>query len=189
MTSSTDRFELPGGRVLAVLQGDLTEERADAIVNAANSRLAHGGGVAGAIVRKGGRVIQDESDRIAPVPTGEAAATSGGRLAARHVIHAVGPVWGEGNEDSKLQSAFTSALVCAADLGCVTLSIPAVSSGIFGFPKDRCARIFLDSVLAFLEGRSDASLREIRSVNIDAPTVELFRAEARSRLRSAGPRA
>jgi hypothetical protein len=92
-----------GSGVVEVVVGDLTEERVDAIVNAANSALAHGGGVAGAIVRRGGQGIQDESDQKAPVPVGSAVMTGSGRLPCRFVIHAVGPRWGEGDEEGKLR--------------------------------------------------------------------------------------
>ncbi len=90
-----------GGARVRVIRGDLTEAPVDAIVNAANSHLQHGGGVAGAIVRKGGQVIQEESDRIGFVPAGKAALTSAGRLPARFVIHTVGPRWGEGDEEAE----------------------------------------------------------------------------------------
>src|SRR5512138_3228223 len=96
-----------GKTIIRLVSEDLTERDVDAIVNAANSRLQHGGGVAGAIVRKGGQVIQEESDAIGYVPVGSAAMTSGGRLRARHVIHAVGPMMGEGDEDNKLRRAIT----------------------------------------------------------------------------------
>ncbi len=177
---------LAGDRLLRVVRGDLTEERVDAIVNAANSQLAHGGGVAGAIVRKGGAVIQEESDGMAPVRVGETAVTSAGRLAARYVIHAVGPVWGEGDEDRKLYSAFYNSLKRAGDLGCTSLSLPAVSSGIFGFPKDRCARIFVDAVESYVAGHPESSLREIRATNIDEGTSVLFVEEVRRRLGQSG---
>ncbi|MDD5573466.1 MAG: macro domain-containing protein, partial [Candidatus Hydrothermia bacterium] len=95
------RFKVRDNKFLVVVQGDITEENVDAIVNAANSRLKHGGGVAGAILRKGGKVIQDESDKIGYCPVGKAVVTSGGNLKAKYVIHAVGPVWGEGDEENK----------------------------------------------------------------------------------------
>ncbi|MBI2838700.1 MAG: macro domain-containing protein [Acidobacteria bacterium] len=172
---------LPGERLLRIMQGDLTEQEVDAIVNAANSQLAHGGGVAGAIVRKGGRIIQEESDRLAPVPVGETAVTSAGALRARHVIHAVGPVWGEGDEDRKLGDAFRNSLLRASEIGCRSVAIPAISSGIFGFPKERCARIFVDVVEGFFVQEPGSSLREVRSVNIDVETVAIFMREAARR--------
>ncbi len=143
-----------GQAVLRLVSADLTERDADAIVNAANSHLQHGGGVAGAIVRKGGRVIQDESDRIGYVPVGSAALTSGGRLKARHIIHAVGPRMGEGDEDNKLNHAISSVLKLAAEKRLKSISIPAISAGIFGFPKDRCARILVGGTAEFLKSNS-----------------------------------
>src|SRR5512143_2102970 len=101
------------GTTIRLVSADLTERDVDAIVNAANSHLQHGGGVAGAIVRKGGRIIQDESDRIGYVPVGSAAVTTAGALKARNVIHAVGPRMGEGNEHEKLKQAVRSVLALA----------------------------------------------------------------------------
>ena len=141
-----------GGAVLRLVSADLTERDVDAIVNAANSRLQHGGGVAGAIVRKGGQAIQEESDAIGFVPVGGAAMTTGGRLKARHVIHAVGPMMGEGDEDNKLRRAITSVLKLASEKGLQSISVPAISAGIFGFPKDRCARILVGETARFLAG-------------------------------------
>jgi len=137
-----------GGRVLRIIEGDLTALDVDAIVNAANSHLQHGGGVAGAIVKKGGQVIQDESDRVGFTPVGTAVATSGGRLKARWVIHTVGPRWGEGEEERKLGNAIRSALRLAGEKGAKTLALPAVSAGIFGFPPDRCARVIVTAILS-----------------------------------------
>jgi len=160
---------------LKLVHGDITEEAVDAIVNAANEHLMHGGGVAGWIVRKGGRIIQEESNRIAPVPTGQAAVTSAGALPARYVIHAVGPVWGSGDEDQKLRSAVENSLARAHELGIHSVSLPAISSGIFGFPKDRCAEILLDTAVAFLAHHPDTALREVRFCLFDEPTLKAFR--------------
>ena len=174
-------FSVPliGDAVLEIVQGDLTEERVDAIVNAANDRLQHGGGVAGAIVRKGGFVIQEESDRIGHVPTGEAVATGGGRLSAAFVIHAVGPVWRDGRhgEEELLASAVRASLRCATEHGLESIAIPAISSGIFGFPKKRCAEIILETIRMFISS-STTSLRRIRCTNIDAETAGIFRETA-----------
>lgn len=137
---------------LKVVRGDLTQSGGDAIVNAANSYLRHGGGVAGAIVRKGGKVIQDESDRIGYVPVGGAALTSGGNLKAGHVIHAVGPMWGEGDEENKLRKAVQSVLDLADKNGFSYISMPAISAGIFGFPKERCAEIIVGETARFVDG-------------------------------------
>jgi O-acetyl-ADP-ribose deacetylase (regulator of RNase III) len=166
----------PHGARIRIVQGDITEEPVDAIVNAANGRLSHGGGVAGAIVRRGGAAIQEESDawveHHGEVPTGSAAITGAGDLEARYVIHAVGPVWGSGDEEAKLARAARSALDLAMEYGLESISLPAISSGIFGFPKDRCAKVLLEVVLAS-EGPE-----EIRLCNLDDLTAGIFRDEA-----------
>lgn len=166
--------EISAGMILKIVKGDITEEHVDAIVNAANSYLKHGGGIAGAIVRKGGQVIQQESDRIGFVAVGEAAITSGGRLPARFVIHAVGPRWGEGEEDNKLLRTVISSLRIATDQKLVSISLPAISSGIFGFPKSRCAVIILKAVRQFIKDNLDSSLREIRICLFDDSTLKEF---------------
>jgi O-acetyl-ADP-ribose deacetylase (regulator of RNase III) len=134
---------------IELLEGDITTLAVDAIVNAADSHLQHGGGVAGAIARRGGPSIQQESDAIGYVPVGGAAVTGAGALPSRWVIHAVGPRMGEGDEDRKLRSATVSALERAEELGVRTLAFPAISTGIFGYPMDRCARIMTDAVRRF----------------------------------------
>ncbi|MBC7263635.1 MAG: macro domain-containing protein [Chloroflexi bacterium] len=178
--------QLPSGQVIRVVKGDLTEERVDAIVNAANEHLAHGGGVAGAIVRKGGPEIQEESNRWVaqhgPVRTGTAAITGAGRLPARYIIHAVGPVWGTGDEKAKLASAVRSALQMAEDHRLASISMPGISSGIFGFPKDLCAEVMFDAVLEFL-AEHPQTIREINFCNIDEQTAKVFAAEARKRFK------
>ncbi len=166
--------EIKPGRRIQLIEGDLTEERVDAIVNAANCYLQHGGGVAGAIVRKGGEIIQEESNQIGYVPVGEAAVTSGGKLPARYVIHAVGPRWGEGDEEDKLRRAVRQSLKIATERGFRSVSFPAISSGIFGFPRDRCARIMLDTIIIFLEETREISLSEVRICLYDPQTQEAF---------------
>jgi len=165
------------GKILRLIQGDLTHRDVDAIVNAANSHLKHGGGVAGAIVRKGGQVIQDESDRIGFVPVGHAAITGAGRLPAKFVIHAVGPHMGEGDEDNKLKSAVKSSLQLASEKKFSSISFPAISSGIFGFPKDRCAKILVDEALNFLKTHPGSSLKEVEFCIYDDETLAHFRRE------------
>jgi len=166
-----------GGATLRLVSEDLTERDVDAIVNAANSHLQHGGGVAGAIVRKGGRIIQEESDRIGFVPVGGAAMTSGGTLRARHVIHAVGPRMGEGDEDAKLRKAINSVLTLAVEEGLTSISAPAISAGIFGFPKDRCAKILVGETAAFLRTRPETSLRLVEFCIFDKEALAHFKAE------------
>jgi O-acetyl-ADP-ribose deacetylase (regulator of RNase III) len=163
-----------GERTVRVVQGDITERDVDAIVNAANSYLKHGGGVAGAIVRRGGQTIQEESDRIGFTPVGRAVMTGAGRLPARHVIHAVGPRMGEGDEDGKLTSAVLSVLRLATGRVMKSVSMPAISSGIFGFPKDRCADILVGTCFDFLREHPDASLRLVEFCVFDDETAAHF---------------
>ena len=175
-TIHTRRF--PGGQELELVFGDLTEEHVDAIVNAANQHLAHGGGVAGAIVRKGGRVIQQESNEWVrthgPVSHEAPAYTGAGKLPCRYVIHAVGPVWGEGDEDRKLAAAVTGSLAFAERLGLASLSLPPISTGIFGFPKDRAAIIFRSAIEAYFEANTQSSLKLVRMTIIDEQTLHIF---------------
>jgi O-acetyl-ADP-ribose deacetylase (regulator of RNase III) len=166
--------EIAPDREIKLVHGDVTEEKVDAIVNAANSHLKHGGGVAGAIVRKGGREIQEESDKIGFVPVGEAAITGSGKLPSNYVIHAVGPRWGEGDEENKLARAVQSSLQLANGRHFVSISLPAISSGIFGFPLDRCAEIILHTIETYLEKQSETSLKEIRICLFDDNTVKEF---------------
>ncbi len=165
------------GKVLRLVKGDITERDVDAIVNAANSYLKHGGGVAGAIVRKGGEVIQEESDRIGFVPVGSAAITTAGRLPCKAVIHAVGPRMGEGDEDSKLKNAVLSSLRLASSKGFKSISLPAISSGIFGFPKDRCARILVGESKGYLEENPDSPLEVVEFCIYDDETLVHFKKE------------
>lgn len=173
------------GQAVQARLGDLTGERVDAIVNAANEHLAHGGGVAGAIVRAGGPAIQDESSRWVRehgiVRTGGVAVTGAGNLPCKAVIHAVGPVWhgGSKGEDESLRSAVRNSLLKAHELSLTSIAMPAISSGIFGFPKDRCAGILVETVMDFCDRYPDSPLREIRFTNVDRLTVDLFGAELR----------
>jgi O-acetyl-ADP-ribose deacetylase (regulator of RNase III) len=139
-----------GGTLLELIEGDLTELPADAVVNPANSRLELGGGVAGAIRSRGGPAIQAECAELAPVAVGDAVITGAGTLPARRVIHAVGPRWGEGDEEEKLASATRRALELAEEEGLRWLALPAISTGIFGFPLARAAEIMLGTAIAFL---------------------------------------
>lgn len=158
---------------VVIKMGDITEEKVDAIVNAANPHLKHGGGVAGAIVRKGGKVIQEESDKIGYVPVGKAVITSAGKLPSKYVIHAVGPVWGEGEEEEKLKSAVLSALKLASEKKLKSLSIPAISTGIFGFPKEKGTRIILETVCEFLK-KEDTTLSCVTLIDITEETYKFF---------------
>lgn len=166
------------GQTIQIVQGDLTQENVDAIVNAANEHLKHGGGVAGAIVRRGGRVIQSESDRWVqehgPVSHGEPAYTRAGDLPAQYVIHAVGPVWGSGDEDTKLEQAVMGSLRTADDLVLNSIAFPAISTGIFGFPKDRAGRVILRAIQHYFEANPESGLEKIRLTLYDQPTVDTF---------------
>ena len=141
--------------IIELVKGDITELGTDAIVNAANERLAHGGGVAGVISRKGGAVIQQESNEWirahGNVYTGSAAITSAGNLKAKYVIHAVGPIMGSGDEDKKLENATLSSLELAEQYKLTSIAFPAISTGIFGYPVERCAKIMLSVVQKFIE--------------------------------------
>ena len=168
---------LPTGPTIQIVQGDITTEEVDAIVNAANEHLQHGGGVAWAIAKKGGRIIQQESNawirEHGPVHHSAPAWTSGGNLPAKYVIHAVGPVWGDGDEDKKLSEAVTSSLRVADELKCESIALPAISTGIFGFPKDRAAGIIFTSMENHFEGNS-SSLKIVKLVLFDQSTMNVF---------------
>lgn len=172
-------------QVVQARHGDLTQENVDAIVNAANSHLTHGAGVAGAIVQRGGKAIQEESDQWVrengTVPTGQVAVTRAGNLPCKYILHAVGPVWqnGDQGEDELLRAAVWNSLLKAHTLQLTTIALPAISSGIFGFPKDRCATILVKTALDFCGQYPNSSLHEIRFTNVDQLTVGMFEAELR----------
>lgn len=165
------------GKTLRLVQGDITERDVDAIVNAANSHLQHGGGVAGAIVRKGGQVIKEESNKIGFTPVGTAVITGAGKLPAKFVIHAVGPRMGEGDEDNKLKNAVINTLRLASEKGLKSISMPAISSGIFGFPKDRCAKILVNESADYLKKNPKSSLEVVEFCVYDDNTMEHFKRE------------
>ncbi|MGA2113085.1 MAG: macro domain-containing protein [Anaerolineales bacterium] len=183
--------ELPSGQRLLLVSADLTQEKVDAIVNAANAYLQHGGGVAGAIVRRGGQVVQTESDAWrrahGPARPDHPAITGPGALPCKAIIHAVGPVWGEGDEEAKLHTAVYSALVLAEERGFSSIALPAISTGIFGFPKRRGAQVILEATLDFCRLRAVSPLREIHFTVIDRPTLEIFRDEFDTRWPSSQP--
>lgn len=164
-----------GVHLVAVL-GDLTAETVDAIVNAANTRLAHGGGLAGAIVARGGDGIQRESDRLAPVAVGDAVVTDAGALPCRWVIHAVGPRWGQGDDERLLRSAVRSSLDRAHELGARSIALPAISTGIFGYPKPAGTGTIVDETSGWLRDQRECSLKEIRFTAFDSETADLFAA-------------
>lgn len=166
------------GISLEIQQGDITRVPADVIVNAANTQLRHGGGVAVAISRRGGPVIQEESDawiaQFGPIDHQHPAYTNGGQLPCQYVIHAAGPIWGEGDEDRKLAETITSALLLADHLQAASISFPAISTGIFGFPADRAAQIFMRSFWEFAQTQSHSTLKQIRMVLYDIAALDIF---------------
>jgi O-acetyl-ADP-ribose deacetylase len=141
------------GVQLELVQGDITRVAVDAIVNAANSGLRGGGGVDGVIHRAGGPRIMEECRRLGGCPTGDAKATGAGNLPARYVVHAVGPVWngGEAGEPELLASAHRRSIEVADGLGCVSVAFPAISTGVYGYPIDRAARVALPAAVAAAE--------------------------------------
>jgi O-acetyl-ADP-ribose deacetylase (regulator of RNase III) len=167
----------PTGQTIQIVQGDITTEQVDAIVNAANEHLQHGGGVAWAISKRGGPAIQKQSDewirRHGRVSHSRPAWTSGGLLPAKYVIHAVGPVWGDGDEDDRLADAVTGSLRVADELNSSSIALPAISTGIFGFPKDRAAGIIFTSIEKYFESNV-SNLKVVKMLLFDQPTVDAF---------------
>ena len=170
--------KLPSSQTIQIVRGDITTEEVDAIVNAANEHLQHGGGVARTISRQGGPEIQKESDtwvrEQGRVSHAAPAWTSGGRLPAKYVIHAVGPIWGDGDEDNKLESAVTGSLHVAEELKCASVALPAISTGIYGFPKERAAGIIYSAIENYFAEHPSPSLKTVKLVLYDQPTVDVF---------------
>ena len=163
-----------GKVILELVQADITDLATDAIVNAANEELQLGGGVAGAIRRRGGPAIQRECDDIGGTPVGTAVITTGGNLKARFVIHCVGPRWGEGEEDEKLANTVLSALKLADSRQLRSIAFPAISTGVFGFPKDRAAQVILSTVIDYLK-QGTSKLRRIIFCLFDPTTFHIFK--------------
>ncbi len=159
--------------IIELLQGDITELKTDAIVNAANSKLQHGGGVAQAIVNKGGYSIQRESDKLKFCPVGNAVITTAGNLKAKYIIHAVGPRMGEGDQDAKLKNATLSALKLADKHKLKSVAFPAISTGIYKFPVDRCADIMLNATIEYCNQQTN--LQKILFCLYDDGAFRIFR--------------
>jgi O-acetyl-ADP-ribose deacetylase (regulator of RNase III) len=158
------------------IRADITTVAADAVVNAANQHLAGGGGVDGAIHRVAGPALMVElRERYDGCPTGDAVVTGAGRLQARHVIHAVGPRWrdGEHDEPDKLRSAYRRAFALAAEHGCLTVVSPSISTGIYGFPIELAAPIAVEEARAALAG-DGTSLRQVTFALFSAPDLAVF---------------
>lgn len=173
--------DYPGGGRFEVVAGDLLAQPVDAIVNAANGRLAHGGGVAAAIARAAGPALVEEGDRVVAargtLAVGEAVATTAGRLRFKGVIHAVGPHQGVGQEEQKLVLALRAAFACAVAQGFTSLAFPAVSSGIFAVPLEACARAYVRAAREFFGAHPDACLRTVRLVLLAGPLAALVERE------------
>lgn len=152
--------------------GDITQMEVDAIVNAANDRLILGGGVAGAIARAGGPSIQEECNRIGGTYVGGAVITNSGSLAAKKVIHAVGPRMGEGNEEEKLKNAALNSLKVAGENQLSSIAFPAISTGIFGYPVNQCADIMLKVCKDYL--KSNPVVKDIYFCLWDETTYKIF---------------
>lgn len=166
------------GCVLELVEGDVTLQEVDAVVNAANSHLAGGGGVDGAIHRRGGPSIMAETDQKYPdgCPTGSAVISGAGNLPAKHVIHAVGPVWNEGRrqEAELLAGAYRRCLELAVEHRCASLAFPSLSTGAYGYPIDQAARVALAATTEFLKQHGKPGL--VRFVLFGAGAYKVFAA-------------
>ncbi len=164
---------------ISIIQGDITRQTTDAIVNAANSSLMGGGGVDGAIHRAGGPAILEECIKIVAqhgrLPTGQAVITTAGNMQAKHVIHTVGPIWHGGNQDeaSLLASAYRESLKLAAANKLSSISFPSISTGAYGYPVDKAASIALKEVVAFLQ--QSTSIKEVVFVLFDSHTLDAYK--------------
>ena len=166
------------GQTLELVEGDITQQHVDALVNAANSRLAGGGGVDGAIHRRGGPSIMQETNRLYPegCPTGSAVVSGAGKLPAKYVIHAVGPVWGGGErgEPDLLAGAHRRCLELAIEHDCRSIAFPAISTGVYGYPLDQAARVAIRAVMVFLQEHGRPEL--VRFVLFGRPAYAAFAA-------------
>jgi len=172
------RITLAAGKALELVQGDITRETTDAIVNAANSELLPGGGVCGAIHRAGGPAIAEECRKLradrGPVSIGHAVATSGGRLPARYVIHTVGPVWsgGASGESGALASAYRESIRVADELGLTSIAFPAISTGIFGYPLQEATRVAVETAREVLPRAKNVNT--VRFVVFDDAALRIY---------------
>lgn len=162
---------------IELVEADITEMAVDAIVNAANAQLVLGGGVAGAIRKKGGNGIQAECSRLAPIEVGQAVITSAGRLKARYVIHAAGPRMRSRDAEVKLRNATLNSLKVADENSVKSIAIPAISTGIFGFPLDKCADLMLNAAFEYLKG--ETSIERVIFTLYDEDALSIFTAALR----------
>jgi len=165
-----------------IQQGDITKIEADAVVNAANSRLAGGGGVDGAIHRAGGPTIMEECDAIRErqggCPTGEAVITTAGELPAKYVIHTVGPIWkgGTGNEEELLRNCYLNSLQLADEHKLPTVAFPNISTGVYGYPKEKAAAVAVAAVRHYRKEHPNSSVQEVVFVCFDQENYALYKA-------------
>ena len=182
MTSQYSWAAGSGSVRVELVQGDITEQHVDAIVNAANAHLGGGGGVDGAIHRKGGPTIMEETRRLYPkgCPTGSAVITGAGNLHARHVMHAVGPIWrgGESGEPEQLAGAYRTCLSLAAQHNLQSIAFPSISTGAYYYPVQQAARVALTAVKAFLDTEA-GSLQLVRFVLFDKSTLTAYERAAK----------
>jgi O-acetyl-ADP-ribose deacetylase (regulator of RNase III) len=178
MSETIAMHTLAANCLLRLIHGDITQVHCDAIVNAANSHLAHAGGLAAAIVRRGGDSIQRQSDEWVRqhglVDHAHPAITGAGRLPCRYILHAVGPVWGSGDEAGKLQAAVAGSMAQADELGLHSLALPAISTGIFGYPADQAAETMLTAIDSYMASHPASSLQAINLVMVDERTLRAF---------------
>jgi len=178
MIKPKESYSFSTGQCMEIYQADIMMIKADAIVNAANAYLEHGGGVAAAISRRGGNIIQEESRawvrEHGPVQHEKPAFTSAGELDYKNIIHAVGPKGDEPNGDEKLASTIHASLMLAENLHLTSIAFPAISTGIFGFPKDRAARVFFHTINAFFNLHTISKIEFVRIVLYDENTLNIF---------------
>jgi O-acetyl-ADP-ribose deacetylase len=168
-------IDFPHGRKLRLVIGDITKIRVDAIVNAANSSLAGGGGVDGAVHRAGGPTIMRELDKMNGCPTGSAVVTSAGALPAQYVFHAVGPIYRDGKhgEPALLESCYRTCMSLAEDRDVQTISFPAISTGVYGYPLKEAAGIAFDTISSHLN-RDESKVRKVVFVLFDKRTYDIY---------------
>lgn len=184
MVEQTDKYSVSiNSGTLKLFNADICDEHVDAIVNAANEELSHGGGVAGAISRRGGSVVNKESrlwvQQHGRVKPGTAAFTRAGNLRAKYVIHAVGPIYhnGKEGEKGKLISCIRNSLILGEKLGVKSISFPAISSGIFGYPKEESADVIMKCIARYLFEDREEKIEEVRITIIDKLTYDIFKAK------------
>jgi O-acetyl-ADP-ribose deacetylase (regulator of RNase III) len=163
---------------IQLIKGDITLTNTDVVVNPANSQLKHGGGLAGLLAKKAGPTLQRESDswviEHGPVKHDSPAYTGAGELPFQYIVHTVGPVWGSGDEEIKLKAAVKGALKTANDLGVKSIALPAISTGIFGFPLQPAASVILSSIKEYLEENTEMGLQNIQVVLFDDDSASIF---------------